>query len=270
MSIKGEERKQSILQLLHENGRVESASLVKYFNVSFETIRRDLEELEGIGKLKRMYGGAMRISEEEVELPHLVRETTHVEEKARIGERAAQLVQPGDVIFIDEGTTPVRMIPYLLDLKSLTIVTSSFPTVSLLMDYSNQQRFLGKIIFLGGEVSSQHARVVGSLSEQWMEQLYVDKAFVSIDGFDLKLGITSFGADKATLTRKVIQHAKVTIVMADASKINVQAHYRIAELDKIHYMVCDKFPPAEWVSELEAPGVIWLCSDNGRTREDIS
>lgn len=262
MSIKGEERKQSILQLLNENGRVESAFLTKYFNVSFETIRRDLEELEGSGKLKRKYGGATVVAEEEEELPHLVRETAHTEEKTRIGERAAQLVQPGDVIFIDEGTTSLRMIPYLLELKPLTIITSSFSTASLLMDYSNQNRFHGKIIFLGGEVNAQHARVVGSLSEQWMEQIYVDKAFVSIDGIDLKLGIMSYSPDKATLTRKVIQHAKETIVVADASKLNVQAHYRIAELDKIQYMVCDKIAPAEWMSELEASSMVWLCSDH--------
>ncbi len=106
-------------------GKVKVSELAREFAVSTETIRRYLEELDREKKLKKVYGGAVQLPGAGVEAPMLERNATY-REKKRIGYKAATFVEDGDVIAIDDGSTPLQMVPYLVHRKNLTIVTSSF------------------------------------------------------------------------------------------------------------------------------------------------
>lgn len=182
MSLIGEKRKQFILNQLNAKGHVKTFELVAELGVSSETVRRYLEELESENRLKRKYGGAIKINLGAEEPSYLKREVLHAEEKRRIGQAAAALVEDNDIIFIDDGTTPLQMIAYLTNKTHLTVLTMSMPALHALVEYQNKGLFTGDIYFIGGKVNVKHSRVSGSIAEKMASLFHVDKAFVSIDG----------------------------------------------------------------------------------------
>lgn len=258
MSLVGEDRKNYILKQLNLLGKVETSNLAAELNVSLETIRRYLEELEKKGKLTRIYGGAVKLNPEHEEPPHLQREITFIEEKKRIGKAAAQLVQDNDIIAIDEGTTTLQMAEYLFYKKNLTILTSSIPLLNLLISFRQNEYLTGSIFFIGGRVNPVHMRVAGSIAEKMMEYFHVDKAFISAEGILIKKGITSYDPDKALLTRKYVENSEETIALLDHSKIGVSKFYKIADVQEIDAVVSDAPPPEGWQEELEQKGIRWI------------
>lgn len=257
MSLIGEERKRIILDLLHGKGNVTTAELVRLLDVSKESVRRYLDELESEGLLKKVYGGAIKLSEGGGEMPHLERMALHREEKDRIGRCAAGIVEDGEVLFLDEGTTPLCIIPYLHQ-RELTVLTNSFPAVSSLIERYNQGQFDGRVVFLGGEVHAKHARCTGLMTIEWLERYYIDKAFISVDGLDPYSGLTSIDYGKAEISRKAIAHATEPIAVADHSKLGQRYPYKVYGLRGISRIVCNQPPPAEWNLSLERHEIRWL------------
>ncbi|MFM1653597.1 DeoR/GlpR family DNA-binding transcription regulator [Brevibacillus sp. B_LB10_24] len=261
MSLVGEERKEIILDMLNLAGKVRTNELTQRLQVSAETIRRYLEELENEQKLKRVYGGAIKITYDREEPTHLKREITRAEEKKRIGRAAANLVQDNDVIVIDDGTTTLHMIEYLVNKINLTVITCSVPVLSLLMEYQNKGLFSGEIYFVGGKVQSKYFRVAGSLAEKMVSGFYMDKAFIAADGILMRKGITSYNLERSLLVQKYIENANVSIVMADQSKIGIHTPYKIADMKDIDMIISDEAPPREWTAELEAKDINWIVAD---------
>jgi DeoR/GlpR family transcriptional regulator of sugar metabolism len=260
MSLIGEERKDYILNQLNLEGKVKTNDLVENLNVSSETIRRYLEELEEENKLKRVYGGAVKINLSRDEPSHLKREVLHADEKRKIGRAAATLVEDNDVIFIDDGTTTLHMIDYLLNKKNITVLTISIPALYLLIDYKNKELYSGDIYLLGGKVNSMHSRVTGTLAEKMVENFYADKAFLSVDGLMVEKGITGFDEEKGQLTRQFIKNAKQNIVLSDQSKIGLVQFYKIADLKEIDIIVSDAAAPKEWEDYLVKKDVTWIAA----------
>lgn len=261
MSLVGEERKDTIMNMLNYAGKVRTNELVEKLQVSSETIRRYLEELENENQLKRVYGGAIKINYDREEPSHLTREVSRAEEKKRIGRAAASLVQDNDVLIIDDGTTTLHMIHFLMNRKNLKIITISVPALNILMDYVNKELFTGEIYFIGGKVQSKHFRTVGTLAEQMMQSFFVDKAFISIDGIMAQHGISSYDCDKAILGKRFIENSKENIVLADHSKIGVSTFYKVADLKKVDTVISDVAAPKEWKDELEAKRVNWIVAE---------
>ncbi|NRR04892.1 DeoR/GlpR transcriptional regulator [Brevibacillus sp. RS1.1] len=261
MSLFGEERKQIILQLINSNGKVRTNELVKKLQVSSESIRRYLEELEAEKKLKRVYGGAVKLTVERFEPSHIAREVLRAEEKKRIGRLAADLVQDSDTIVIDEGTTTLKMINFLVTKKDLTILTSSITALNRLIEYQNNGMLAADIYFLGGKVSAKHHRVSGTYAEKMMRQFYVDKAFIAADGILLHKGLTCYEPDRTELARCFIENANESIVLADHSKIGVSTLCKIADLGEVDIVISDMAAPAEWNKELQAKNVAWMVAE---------
>ncbi|OAB34907.1 DeoR family transcriptional regulator [Paenibacillus macquariensis subsp. defensor] len=260
MSLIGEERKDYILNKLNLEGKVKTNELVDNLNVSSETIRRYLEDLEEENKLKRVYGGAVKINLSREEPSQLKREVLYADEKRRIGRAAATLVEDNDVIFIDDGTTTLHMIDYLLNKKNIKVITNSVPALYLLIDYMNKDLFSGEIFFIGGRVSSVQSRVVGSLAEQMVENFYADKAFISIDGIMMDKGITGFDEERGQLVKKMIAQSKHNIVVTDHSKFGEVQFYKVADLKEIDIIVSDVPAPKEWEDYLAKKDVTWIAS----------
>ncbi|MCC3373790.1 DeoR/GlpR family DNA-binding transcription regulator [Cohnella sp. REN36] len=261
MSLVGEERKAIILDLLHSEGQVKTFDLVKKLGVSSETIRRYLEELEEENRLKRVYGGAVKINLSGEEPSYLKREVLHAEEKQRIGKKAAALVEDNDVIFIDDGTTPLQMIPFLTNKRNLTVLTVSMPALHQLIEFKNKELFSGEIYMIGGKVNATHSRVTGSIAEKMASLFHADKAFISTDGIVLNKGITSFDAERGQLASRVIENAKRTIVMTDSSKIGLTQLYRIADWRDIDVVICEAPMPKGWDQTLGERGVDWIVAE---------
>ncbi|OKP83049.1 DeoR/GlpR family DNA-binding transcription regulator [Paenibacillus sp. P32E] len=257
MSLASEERKETIMTLLNERGKVIANELSLLFEVSTETIRRDLDELEKENKLKKVYGGAVKFKVE-VEPPLLEREAIHVEAKRKIGILAAGLIEDNDVIVVDEGSTALQIIHCLEGKQHLTILTNSVPALMLLIEFQKRGTFNGKLIFIGGEVSAKHLRVSGPIAEKVLEGFYVNKSFVSVDGVSLENGITSYDYEKAVFTRQMIRNSEMAIVVADSSKIDKRTVAKIADLDEIHMIVTDQAPSPKWKAPLQKIAVQWI------------
>ncbi|MFM9280984.1 DeoR/GlpR family DNA-binding transcription regulator [Paenibacillus jiagnxiensis] len=258
MSLIGEERKKIILDILNLEGKVRSADLAKKLKVSNEMIRRYLEDLESEKKLRRIYGGAVKIELEREEQTYLKREVVQVEEKKRIGRAAAELLEDNDVIFIDDGSTTMQIIHYLQNKQNITIIVFSFDILNLLMNYQKEGLFTGQIYLLGGKVTSKYSRVSGGLAESMAENFRVDKAFISVDGFIVDGGITGFDIERGYLIRKIVSLAQLTVIMTDHTKFGGIHPYKVIGLEDIDIIISDVETPSQWAPALSRSNVIWI------------
>lgn len=262
LSLAGEGRKREILELLDISGKVKVRELSEMLKVSTETIRRYLEELHEDGKLKKVYGGAIKTSFYNEEPTSIEREIINAEEKNDIGLMAVNIVNDNDVIAIDDGSTPLQLAKNLRNKRNLTILTTSVTSLTVLTDLHYQNLFSGKIIILGGEINTNHHRITGPLTLQMLDNLYVDKYFISADGVSLKEGITGYDYSKGMVTKKLMQHADKSILLIDSTKINKRTHYKMADLADINMVISDKDYPAEWEETLKKNNTKWLVADH--------
>ncbi|MEI4830295.1 DeoR/GlpR family DNA-binding transcription regulator [Bacillus sp. FJAT-53711] len=260
MSVVGEERKRIIIEQVELKGKVKVTELAKEFSVSTETIRRYLEDLDREKKLKKVYGGAVVLPVTGIEPPMLEREMLCITEKKRIGYKAATFVEDGDVIVIDDGSTPLQMVPYLVHRKNLTVITSSFPVATQLISSINKKIFDGQLLFIGGKVTPEHCRVSGSISQQAIQQFHFDKAFISIDGLLPNFGVSSFELEKAKLSESMIRQSEETFILCDHTKLGIKGNYRIAGFSDIHHVICDKRMPHSFEEEVKRVGIRWTIS----------
>ncbi|WP_144548584.1 DeoR/GlpR family DNA-binding transcription regulator [Bacillus sp. X1(2014)] len=261
MSLAGEERKKKILDLLEISGKVKVSDLAENLKVSTETIRKYLDELHQEEKLIKVYGGAINVSFFNEEPPTIEREIIHSDEKRRIGEMAANLINDNDVIAIDDGSTPLHLAKSLQKKRNLTIFTTSINALSVLIELSQQNIFSGKIIVLGGEINTNHHRVTGGFTMEMLDNIYVDKYFISADGLSKDYGITGYDYSKGQVTKKLIEHSGKSILLIDYSKVGKRTNYKMADFKDIHMVVSDKPHPEDWEHILKDNHVKWLVAE---------
>ncbi|QHW31172.1 DeoR/GlpR transcriptional regulator [Paenibacillus rhizovicinus] len=237
------ERYQYILRMVNEKGSIRVAELSQLCKVTEETIRRDLDRLEGEGRLLRSYGGAIRIVPQS-ETPYLLRETVHVTEKQHISTEAATFVEPNERIVLDASTTAWHLAAQLPDIP-LTVVTNSLKVAFVLSEKKNVV-----VISTGGTLVPNSLSFVGPLAEQSLEEYYVDKAFISCKGVHMERGISESNELQARVKRKMVGMAEHVYLLADYSKFNTQAFTTITGWDRIDHLITDAQTPAEYVQQL--------------------
>lgn len=265
------ERRQDILRLIQANSRVSVDDLALRFGVSTSSIRRDLNELARLGLLQRTYGGAIIPTATSAETPFSVRVVSRHEEKERIGKAAAGLVQPGDTIFVDGGTTTECMLPYLLQqtlertsslLRSeradgkdgqLTVVTYGLNIVQRLIDQDGVT-----VIVIGGILHPATLTFGGVFATESFEAYNIrfDKAFMAATGISAEAGITNAGFEEIPIKRRAIRNARETILLADSSKIGVIAAGVVASTEHVHRLITTSEAPADEVESLRRRGVV--------------
>ncbi|AZU62807.1 DeoR/GlpR family DNA-binding transcription regulator [Neobacillus mesonae] len=260
MSLAGEERKRKILELLEIKGKVKVRDLSEMLEVSTETIRKYLDELHQEEKLKKVYGGAINLAFFDEEPSTSEREVIHSDEKKKIGEMAANLINDNDVIAIDDGSTPLQLVKNLQKKRNLTIFTTSINALSVLIELSQQNVFTGKIFVLGGEINTVHHRVTGGFTMEMLDNIYVDKYFISADGLSKDDGITGYDYSKGMVTKKLIEHSNKTILLIDHSKVGKRTNFKMADLKDISMIICDQPHPEDWEHMLRENEVEWLAA----------
>lgn len=229
-----EERRQAILHLLDTMGNVTVAELGARFEVSEMTIRRDLDELERQGLLRRVHGGAVRGRGRSYEPAFLIRYGLRQAEKERIAAAAADLIQNGDSIALDVGTTTLEVAKRLKGKRDLTVITPSLRIANQLAEMQDLRLILPGGLLRPGELS-----LVGALAEETFRQFYVDKLFMGIGGIDLEAGLTEFNLEDALVKKAMLRAAKEIIVVADASKFGVVTFSVVAPLQVVNRIVTD-------------------------------
>ncbi|BBI32274.1 DeoR/GlpR family DNA-binding transcription regulator [Cohnella abietis] len=256
MSLSFEKRKKKILEYLSREGKVEVVILADEFNVSTETIRRDLERLDSEGKLKKIYGGAIKVRADSLELPFDQKTLINANEKAAIGKYAASMINNGDTVMLGNGTTTMEIIRNLATHKDVTIVTHSAPAMLLAMEI-----FPGRIIFIGGEVNKHQQTTSGPLSDMMLNQLRVNKTFISAGGVSLLDGITDYELSEATISRKMMDRADETIFLADSTKFGKATFANICSLDDVYTVISDSQCTDEWKQYMKDRDITILIAD---------
>jgi DeoR/GlpR family transcriptional regulator of sugar metabolism len=260
MSLSYEDRKKKILEQLLRDEKVQVPVLAELLNVSTETIRRDLERLDKEGKLKKVYGGAVKAGSDSWEPPFEQKTAMNAKEKRAIGKMAASLVENGDSIMLGNGTTTLEIIRYLGSKKNVTIVTHSTAAMLLAMEL-----FHGRIIFIGGEVNVSQKSANGPLAELMLQHLKVNKAFISAGGVSGIDGITDYDLNEANISRKMMDRADDVIILADHTKMGKTTFAHICGLNEVSVMISDNNCPEEWKQTLAHKEIELLIAEEEET-----
>jgi DeoR/GlpR family transcriptional regulator of sugar metabolism len=220
--------------LLESQSSVRITDLRDQFSVSKMTIRRDLDLLERKGLLRRVHGGAVNTRGSSFEPPYPSREAVNRDKKERIGQEASKLVQDGNSITLDVGTTTLEMTRHLQKKNNLTVLTPSLHIANTLSQQPNI-----RLILTGGILRSGELSLIGNLAERAFEDFFVDKLFLGIGGIDISAGLTEFNLEDALVKKVMLKNAKEVIVLADASKFEQIAFASVAPIDDISRIVTD-------------------------------
>ncbi|WP_454386101.1 DeoR/GlpR family DNA-binding transcription regulator [Streptococcus sp. Marseille-Q8145] len=217
-------RKQLILEKVMKDKFVSLEYLVKALNTSESTVRRDLDELESERKLRRVHGGAESLHFLQEEESNQEKSIKNIQEKTKIAQKAASLIQEYDVIFIDAGTTNELLVNELHD-PSVTVVTNSIHHATKLVE-----RNIPTVI-IGGVVKRSTDASIGGVALNQIGQLNFDKAFIGMNGIDDGF-FTTPDMEEGAVKRAILENAKRTYVLADASKLGQTSFAKVAPISR--------------------------------------
>ena len=209
-----EERQHKISDILKHQSSIKVTSLSEIFNVSESTIRRDLQEMEEKGQLTRTHGGAVSVMGTNFEPSYRDKEIENQAEKNYIGKLSALLIDDGDTIILDSGTTTLEIAKNIKD-KKLTVITNS---IDIAYELSSSENI--SLIVLGGSMRYTTRALVGHLTEAELKNFRVDKAFIGANGISIEEGITTPNFIEAQTKKAMINAANKVYLVADNSKFN--------------------------------------------------
>ncbi|MFZ7751479.1 DeoR/GlpR family DNA-binding transcription regulator [Bacillus velezensis] len=206
------ERYQLIIDQIEKRDVVKIQELISMTNASESTIRRDLSTLEERGFLKRVHGGASKLSNSRQEPDMLEKSSKNLQDKLKIAEEAASLLEEGDCIYLDAGTTTLHMIDFIDHTKDIVVVTNGVMHIDALI------RKGIPFYLLGGYVKHRTGAMIGGASLMAVSQYRFDKSFLGVNGVHIEAGFTTPDPDEALLKTKAVRQAKNAYVLADPSK----------------------------------------------------
>ncbi len=244
------ERRNAILEKLQVERRVVVSELSALYDVSEETIRRDLDKLENDGYAIKSYGGAVINENSNLDLPYNVRKNTNVLGKQKIATLISEMVHDGENIMLDASSTAVAIAKTLKNKKDLTVITNSLEIALELIETPGCN-----VISTGGLATGSSFALVGSVTDKTIRSYYVDKAIISCKGIDMYAGFTESDERHANNKASMFYMAKTKILAIDSSKFNKIAFAKIGDLKEISKIVTDKKPEEEWLQKFEELGV---------------
>ncbi len=251
MSMYAEERQQAMAQLVSERGRLSVNLLATEFDVTTETVRRDLSALERMGLVRRVHGGAVPAgSLPAIESGLVERDSSNTAEKERIARAALSLLPPaGSTVLIDAGSTTNRFASLLPRDHRLTVITNAVPIAARLAGSPQIELHL-----LPGRVRSTTHAAVGADTVAALENLRVDAVFLGTNGVTVEHGLSTPDRDEAATKRAMVLSSRQVVVLADASKVGVESPVRFAKLDEVDVIVTDGAIDADNREQLVSAG----------------
>ena len=237
------ERDKEILRQLLQDGEVTVEQLAARFETSNATIRRELSYLEKAGLLRRTHGGAIQVE------PMLyepfrrfssfgAQDEMQAAEKRRIGLAAAEMIKDGEIVALSAGTTTTQVGRSIHDRKHVTIVTNA---INIAMELSHRVDL--KIMMTGGLLNKNCFALTGSLGIASVNEMFYDRAFISVDGIHPEHGLTSDSLELGAINRAIIQQSRKTVVVADHSKFGKVCKTLIAPVANVDLIITDNSAP---------------------------
>lgn len=251
-----EERWQEILAILAEHGRIRVGHLAERLNVSEATVRRDLEAMQAQGLLQRTHGGAMLLRPTAFEVSFDESQTRSLIEKQAIGRRAAELVDEGDSLIIESGSTTLEMARCLAEFRKLTVLTNSLAICKELAVNDGID-----ITVLGGTLRRQSASLVGQWVVDFLHSVRVDKAFLGANGISTNFGISAPNVFTAESRKAMIAAARTCIALADHSKLGIESLYRVSPIDTLDILVTDTQANDTQIGAIRDLGIEVICAE---------
>ena len=244
------ERHKQILTLLTRRGRLSVAEIVRRFDISEATARRDLQALATLGKARRVHGGVMAVEQAPPELPILERTDEQSAEKGRIGRLAAGLIGDRETVFLGSGTTVLELARNLRSRRGLTVITNSLPVLNLLA--GNREL---TVISLGGMLRDSELSLIGHITELGLGEIQADKAFMGARGISLEHGLTSDYLQETLTDRLILKIARQVFILADHTKLNRVSTVRLGGLGGFHTLITDSMADAKFTRLLRRHGI---------------
>ncbi|MGW0081163.1 DeoR/GlpR family DNA-binding transcription regulator [Streptomyces sp. NPDC003393] len=243
------ERQQEILRLAREGGRVDVVSLAEEFQVTAETIRRDLKALDRAGLLRRVHGGAIPAGRLDFEPDLTERESTAADEKDRIARAALAELPTEGTLILDAGTTVARLAAALPLDAELTVVTHSLPIAARLADHPGLQLHL-----VGGRVRHRTRAAVDAWALRAYGEIRADVLFVAANGYSAEHGLTTPDLAEAAVKRAAIAAARRVVLLADSTKHGQEHFARFGELGDVDLLITDSGLSPEDAAVIERGG----------------
>lgn len=244
------ERRKLILEKVHEEKKVIVSELSREFEVSEETIRRDLEKLAGEGHVVKSYGGAVINEIGSIDLPFNVRWKANAMGKQKIADLISKEIKDGEHIFLDASTTAVFIAKNIKQKKHLTVITNSIENLLELSDVSGWD-----IISTGGLLKAGSMSLLGKKAADSIERYNADKVFLSCKGVDILRGVTEGNDETASIKQSMMESARKVYLTVDSSKFDKTAFSTICPLEKIDVLVTDRRPEEKWMDAFKKYGI---------------
>ena len=250
IALLNEERRRAILDCVNRDGRVLVSDLARRFHTSQVTIRKDLELLHNQRQLHRTHGGALPSREGALDDPTIrQKEQLHRREKNAIATAAARMVQKGQVVILDSGTTTTAIARALREFQILTVITNAVNIVAELAGTPVE------VILTGGSLRKNSFSLVGPMAEDTLRHLNADLLFLAVDGFDVQYGLTTPNLLEAKVNRVMMEVAQRTIVVCDSSKFGRRSLSLIAPTSAMHEIITDHGIPKGDLRALKKAGI---------------
>lgn len=242
-------RKKKITNIIKEKKSVAVTELSREFNVSEETIRRDLAQLEKEGVLTRVYGGAYIVDGVQNDVDINLRKNIFSESKEKIANICSGLIENGDSIILDSSTTSLYIAKKIID-KNITVITNSLQIAKVLEEADNI-----KLIMIGGSYDSKTLAFYGRNAELFAQKYFADKVFVSCRALSLEKGIMDSNEHVSEMRRVLLNQGCEVYLVADFSKFDRIAFIHFADFKEIHSIITDKKLGDQWYSSMGEKGI---------------
>lgn len=238
-----------IEKYLMQKNSLSIPELCEHFNVSLNTIRRDIDELCKSGIASKVYGGIVLKKENDV-VPLNARNVSHFYEKTELAKLAARFIEDGDTIYLDSGTTTFHLLSNIRPGINLTIVSNSLNVYNEAAKYPYLT-----VVSAGGLLYHKTNSFVGIAAVQNLGEYHINKAFMAATGITLESGATNNSFHEAEVKKAVIRMSKKIILMADYSKIDKAAAITFCPLESLYAFVTNQAPPDTYLDFFSAHGI---------------
>jgi DeoR/GlpR family transcriptional regulator of sugar metabolism len=247
MQVLVAERRDLLLRRLERDGKLIARDLAAELGVSEDSVRRDLRDLAAAGLCQRVYGGAVPASRALVN--YAARASVEPESKERVAARAAALIDPGDRVILDGGTTTLAVVRALPASLEATVITHSPTIAAALVDHPGIE-----ILLLGGRIYKHSAVACGAATAEAAAGISADLFLLGVTGVHPEAGLTTGDAEEAAMKRTLAGRAADTYVLASTEKVGAISAYRVLGLSEVSAIVTDAEPDNPWLDQLRQAG----------------
>lgn len=245
-----EERRNAIVEMINKQKKATVQELCDKYTASPGTIRTDLQVLEDNGLLKRTHGGAISINRSSFEQTTVEKDILHFDEKKSVARAAVNLIDDGDTIVIDTGTTLMELAKLLYQKKNLTVVTNDLKIAMELDKFDSIT-----VNMIGGTVRHNYQCTYGPQAIEDLSNIYVDKTFLATNGFSIEAGITTPDISTAEIKKQFIKIAGETHLLCDSSKFGRICFKKIADISDLKSVITDRKANPEQIRQIQDQGV---------------